>query len=309
MIAILSENCLQITLGSSFIISNYFSGDYNNDACDFILEVDHNCCGKKSYPLRVLHDFEVLISGCGEETIDGDDYGYFDFTITSTLAAGCVEKFTYSLFSDSSEESIIMYPTAFTFRHYFPIATTDTVTTVEFLTVNGLTYNLEIDIESINLLNPCNTAAVITETPTYPTTSTNTGLTFNAGSLTIDMNSMTFGQTVFPQGLPLQAGVYCFTIKGVKSDGVGLTNQGPTGQTLYQESATLFVDCEDTIKCQIASLAATCESVEGIWLYDALIFNNDCQNLTCNDVCNLYRKLKSFIDNSCEQPAKPCNCS
>ena len=309
MIATLSENCFEVTLASSFIISNYFEGDYNYDACDFILEVDYNCCGKKSYPLRVLHDFTTLISGCGEETIDGDDYGYFDFTINSSLHPGCVEMFNYQSYSNSGSITTIMYPTGFTFRFYFPIATTDTTALVEFKTVNGLVYTLSIDLNSIDLLQPCNSAVTLTDNITYPSTDINTGITYDPGAFTITVNSQTFGQTTFPQNLPLKEGAYCFTLKGVKADGVPLTNQGPTGQTLYEESATLFVDCNDTVRCQIASLAATCDSVEGIWLYDALVLNNDCQNLTCNDICNLYRKLKSFIDNNCEQPAKPCNCS
>lgn len=309
MIATLSGNCLAITLRSSFVISNYFSGDFNTDACDFILEVEHNCCGKISYPLRVLHDFTTLISGCGTETISGVDYGYFDFTITSTLNPACLESFKYQNFSNSVELTTVMYPENFTFRFYFPIAVTDTTASVEFTTTNGLTYELEIGLAGINLANPCATAVTLTDTPTYPSTTVNTGISYDGGALTITITSPTVEQSTYPVGLPLLAGVYCFTIKGVKANGVGLTNQGPTGQTLYSESATLFVDCNDTVKCQIASLAASCESVEGIWLYDALVMNNDCQNLTCADVCNLYTKLKSFIDNNCEQAAKPCNCS
>jgi len=309
MIAILEKECFNITLASSFIINNYFNGDYTTDACDFILEVDYNCCGKQSYPLRVLHNFQTLISGCGEETIDGDEYGYFDFTINSSLNPGCVEMFNYQSFSNSGSITTIMYPTGFTFRFYFPIATTDTTALVEFKTVNGLTYTLSIDLNSINLANPCSSAVTLTDNVTYPSTTVNTGITYDPMAYTISINSNTVGQSTYPVNLPLKEGVYCFTLKGVKADGVPLTNQGPTGQTLYEESATLFVDCSDIIKCQLAALAATCDSVEGIWLYDALVLNNECQNLTCNDICNLYRKLKSFIDNNCEQPAKPCNCS
>jgi hypothetical protein len=138
MVGTLSNDCFNITLAQSFVILNYFNGNYNDTICDYILEVDYNCCGKKSYPLRVLHDFESSITGCGTETINAVNYGYFDFLMTSSLDTDCVETFRYQIYSNNITLTPVAFPTAFTFRFYFPIATTNSPATVEFTTVNGL---------------------------------------------------------------------------------------------------------------------------------------------------------------------------
>src|SRR5690606_33294396 len=108
-------------------------------------------------------------------------------------------------------------PANYTFRFYFPIATTDTTCTVTFTTINGLTYTYVITLASINLANPCLTAVVITDAVTYPVVPDDYGVTLDAINETLILNSITFGQTFSNATAALLPGIYCVTLKGVNS--------------------------------------------------------------------------------------------
>lgn len=309
MIATLAADCLSLTIDQSFVLTDFYSGNRNNLVCDYILDVDYNCCNSRSLPLRALHTFVSSIVGCGQETIAAVDYGYIDFTITSSLTKDCVATFSYQNFSNSALLTPVVSPTTFNFRFYFPIATTATTCAVTFLTHNELTYSLSIDLSSITIPGPCNTSAVLVDTITYPIVPVNYGITLDAGSNSIITTSVTFGQTADPTYARLLPGIYCFTMKGVNHLGVPLVTGGANGTQLYSQSSVLFVDCDSQVKCAVTALAATCDLIEPLLIYEALLYNNTCQVLTCTDACNMYKKLMDYLNNNCSSPIKPCNCN
>jgi hypothetical protein len=316
----LSEDCKRLVLSNleaNSILEDMFTGTNNDKISDYILHVDYNCCINKDIPLPVAHEFAFAVSGCGTESVNGTLYNYYDITVTTTLMIDAVQFLKYYQYPNVlySEE----YPIDYTFRMYF-VNTDITANTIPFIasftTVNGLTYTMEGSVTNVVASDHCNnTPTVIISSTTFPEIPEEIVVDSTPPTYSFGLTDDVFNQDATPsEEHPLLPGVYCVTLKGVNNLGTPLVDDldpdtgFAIGKKLYQESFTYFVDCSNNLKCRVTQLASTCDNPEAIWIYEALVSNNTCQVLSCTDVCNLYRRLMTLLNNNCNAPAKPCDC-
>lgn len=93
---------------------------------------------------------------------------------------------------------------------------------------------------------------------------------------------------------------------------ITLNDSGISNETI---SNCLFVDCE-TYCLIIKALANNCSSTIGI-LYDALSYSKNCDNVSCQNLCDLYETLMNFLEdcdctifqNNIVNPSSNCGCS
>ena len=138
-------------------------------------------------------------------------------------------------------------------------------TVVYTLSDNGGIISMDLTIDSITTpttdeLNPC--GLTITEEPS------NTVLYLTPGNFGIDTDT-------------LPDGIYQITIN----------DSGISNETI---SNCTFVNCE-TYCLVIKALANECPTSISI-LYEALVYSANCDNVSCQNLCDLYEMLTSMID-------------
>lgn len=309
---ILAPDCLSFELSNSYVIDDIGTSTNQDLICGYTLKTDYNCCTPQEYAIPATPNVSIAITDCGTTDIALTTYMYYDVEVTTTMAGCCVDSY---IAYDVRNNPPTTYPgNTQTFTHRLIFLAADIVAGVvtssfDIVTTDGYTHNWDYEIDGVVDGNHCVGYSIAISAYNAPTIPVENGITLDLVGNTITLTDTTFNQNAdYTTTNPLKEGVYCITIEGRNCNGVPLVDGGAFGQRLYSESVTYFVDCDDKIKCQVAALAATCETADPIWLYESLVYNNTCQTMTCEDVCTVYNKLMEFIKYNCQALPKPCNC-
>lgn len=311
----LAADCLSLTLSNSYVIDDIGTDNNQEKICNYSLDVNYNCCTPTSYKIPAKPQVNtVSIVDCGTDLITDLFFPYYQIQLVFDIPECCVTSGKFYSFTDNLLTTIVGPTATFTSdKIYFAAGDIQAgdllIGKFELTTSDGYVHTFEYTITNVLLADHCATAAVSITDYVAPEVPASYGLTIDTGADTITLTDVSFGQnTDVDNPRALTPGIYCVTIKGENCDGVPLVDGGEYGQQLYSESVVLFVDCNNSVKCRVAQVAVTCPTADPLWIYQTLIYNNTCQVLSCEDACNLYKKLMSLLNNNCAGPAKPCNC-
>lgn len=80
------------------------------------------------------------------------------------------------------------------------------------------------------------------------------------------------------------------------------------GSTTYTFSLCALIDCESKIKCKIKDYYLDTNDPTPMFLYNALVFSNDCDECDCEQSCKIYKKLTNLL-NLTNVSTDGCGCS
>jgi len=307
-----NEDCTLLTVYSETV--NYVEkliarGDVDNSEMEFLgLTIDQNCCNNQlEFQLAPRYQFtltEVPASAVATPTsitLSGFDYDvYHSDILIGGIDMDIVESITYTKGYNSNT-------TTFT-------SSTLTLENVEYLIEDPIGGGSPVIVENKTITITTNAGFVyiinytITPAFTIPTSIDIeiTSVTYPdfPDGISIVENSDNTSITISPEIYDLDTfydGVYTITMSD--SD---ISNSFVTGCT--------FVDCE-TYCLIIKALANNCNPFIKI-LYDALKNFNNCFNIPCKNICELYAYLESLLDecdctiyhNNVKSKNKRCGC-
>lgn len=281
MLTITPINCdlLNVTTpGSDILLWLQGVGKSFRDVCSYTVKLEHNCCAVEYvyYPNYIFtaSTFDntqgtfLLFPGINPALVDTMEV-LVSTDDTSYTPVGSLTNNPSTLTYDTEGDYTILA------TYYWKVTITNTC---------GLTYVLEFQT------NNSNGGFLINLVVTYPTN--NTIITFDNNADTImELTYEAFEQT----GETLEDGVYQ----------VSVIENATECSVSEVEVDNHFLDCD--VRCKLAKLIAKCDNCEAIFRYQALIYNNICEVLTYQEMCDIYKLLYSAITDDCITK-KPCNC-
>lgn len=244
-----------------------------------------NCCKSEKivHKLAPKYTFEITPSQCvdtGQVFVDplGNEYEVHTMTITITgINSGYVGSVAYDGIMNPNTNKLELQLLTF----YVPIAPAPDNAqphVITITTIDNFVYTINIDYQTI--IGLCEKTPVITsvEYPEYPC-----GLiTLNSINETrIILNSHFFNYSECDTNIiPLPDGIYYFQ----------LNNSGLSNQTI---SNCKFFNCQTY--CMVVKAIANKCNLFIKPLYDALVYADNCDIVTCEEKCYMYEILRGYL--------------
>jgi hypothetical protein len=249
------------------------------------VKVSSNCCPEVEYILPVRYDLNFLFSNCTDDTVTTS----YDVEITG-IDKNLISTIEYQIDGGGYTAATLTTAANPTINIQFPTPgafPTDITLDVKFTNLDGFEYN----INDVLTLDPdsCTISATVGVTITYPDPNADSNIDIDLITGHLDFNTLINSD-------PALAGVYQVIV----------CEETLTSQSCVQNH--YFFEC--TIKCDIIHKLVQCKDSDIMFFYDALVYSNECENITYSEVCSIYElMLYKLSTDGCYSQFDDCNCS
>ena len=279
-------------------------GDVDNSSMSY-LQVDTviNCCesGATSFKLAPLYEFSLAASNCVQDeghtiVVGADLYDVWNTTVTlSGIDLSLISSLKYSGW-DRTQPTVLQLENippinTFVVEYLLPAVNPlapviiDTFI-VEVTTVAGFVYTFSYELTPNNT---CSNIEFEIVSITYPENPCYVEIIEDVDRTYLSIDSQLLFGCIDTNTVALEAmtdGIYTISLQDS-----GISNEIVSGCE--------FVNCDT--RCQIIeALAKQCDPVI-VMLYDALVDAKECNNITCENMCDLYEMLQALLS--------ACNCT
>lgn len=295
----IDNNCTEMRLWSdTSIVDDIIDGTNSDKVCGYHLNIKKDCCTIKTLYIPAIKNYVLTQTGCNTAVVNGLLMVTIDFNISNilsncrgiiTVGAGDIN---YGVDIDLNGNFTLNLPMPLT------IPLTESVV-INFNNNAGTVYSWDVDITFNNSVSPC--AGLFTNIVAQPLVYPD-GLTLEADDPLDpdDFNVLMLEPNAFDDTwTKWKDGIYCVELKGVFGEKVP-----------YIDEITYFNDCDESIKCRLSSaIAEDCTyGHTAMMLWRALVYNNDCQTVSCNEACDMYEELSSHLEQCGQIKLEKCNC-
>jgi hypothetical protein len=275
---VLTSNCEEL-----FIQSGLLEDWWRSTLYDLSINIRYNACTEYGITLPPRYRFAVVDFVCS--LIDG----------TATATIGILDyddaMLSMTVVSNSPQVSnIVIVNNDVTFDF-----SGDPVEIVLSVMVNGYTYEITVQ-QQLGLPDVCaDGLEVDTASTVYPDIPCGTTFDFPSVTLTVEQIALLADCDLLVEENIIEYGLYTVSINDT-------------------QTACIYVDCEDILRCKVSTYMASCPQSEIGYLYhtfDTLLLNSygnvpDCTS--CNDVETFYKEIlhQLCIPCPCKAPCETC---
>lgn len=253
------------------------------------LKYSTNCCDSTSILLPVRYPFNINVYQCNDLSPNPG------FTSTLSLT-GILPSYISNIYIayDSADYTIlttssVLTNTRFSFNWFDSqiLLNSSSVFYLRLTHVDGFVYNIKVTYSIGNRYCPLNILNVET---TYPSLDPRVVITeVPTESSRLSLNALFELDTI-------SAGVYYVSI---------MRRLNTSSNTIFR---SYFISCD--VKCDIINKLIQCRTSDIFNFYDALMYSNECSNITYEDKCALYELMyMKLMNDGCIDPYEDCNCS
>jgi hypothetical protein len=277
-------------------------GDIDNSEMSYLgVDVMLNCCesGVESFKLAPIYDFTLSASDCAQDelgtivVIGPDSYQLWETTVTlGGIDTSVITELRYSGANRNFPNTMQVnggtpvneFRVQYLMPDTLPVPVVPETYLIQVTNSAGFVYNIQYTLTPASMFTPgtCDNISFEFDSISYPENPCYVSVVEDVDRTYLLIDSQLYNGCLGDEEVleSMADGIYQVTL----SDS-GISNEFVTGCE--------FVNCE-TRCLVIEALAKECDPIISI-VYDALVDSRVCDNVTCQNLCDLYEMLQALL--------------